>query len=141
MQIETLHDVLQWTKNMHQQLHDFTAHCALERDNERIGLLLEHISEHEQNIALLIKEFADNGKSSVLNTYCREYYEKRAICINTECGQLFATMDMDEIAAAILQYHKHNRSVTCVRSDLRHNLSRLALASLIKIRLRTDEVY
>lgn len=107
MKIETLHDVMQWTKKMHQRLHDFSAHCALERDNERISLLLDHISEHEQNMALVIKEFTDNGQSSVLNTYCRQYYEKRAVRINTECEQLFAKMDMDEIAAAILEYHKH----------------------------------
>ncbi|BFL83998.1 hypothetical protein LFREDSHE_25620 [Shewanella baltica] len=48
MQIETLYDVMQWTKNIHQQLHVFAAHCALENDSERSELLLEYISSHEK---------------------------------------------------------------------------------------------
>ena len=36
MQIETLHDVMQWTKDMHQQLHDFAAHGAQQSDKKSI---------------------------------------------------------------------------------------------------------
>ncbi|MGI2013300.1 hypothetical protein [Shewanella oncorhynchi] len=48
MQIETLYDVMQWTRSIHQQLHAFAAHCALTNDSERSGLLLEYISAHEK---------------------------------------------------------------------------------------------
>ncbi|MCS6229994.1 hypothetical protein G3488_03815 [Shewanella baltica] len=54
MQIETLYDVMQWTKNIHQQLHVFAAHCALENDSERSELLLKYISSHEKKMARVI---------------------------------------------------------------------------------------
>ncbi|MCU7987335.1 hypothetical protein [Shewanella sp. SW24] len=107
MQIETLYDVMQWTRNIHQQLHAFAAHCALTNDSERSGLLLEYISAHEQKMALVIRQFEDNGNSNALNTYCRHYYEKTAIPFNTIGEHPFKRMDTDEIAMATLEYHKN----------------------------------
>lgn len=107
MQIETLHDVMQWTKNMHQELHYFAANCALKSDSERVGLLLKYISEHEKKMAQVMKKFEDNGNCSALNTYSRHYYEKLAISIHTEGEHPFEKMDTDAIAIVTLEYHKN----------------------------------
>ncbi|WAL76949.1 hypothetical protein [Shewanella sp. DAU305] len=109
MQIETLYDVMQWTKNIHQQLHVFAAHCALENDSERSELLLEYISSHEKKMERVIRQFEDNGNSNsnALNTYCRHFYEKTAIPIHLTDEHPFEKMDTDEIAIATLEYHKN----------------------------------
>ena len=48
MQIETLKDVLHWTKEFHQHLNQCLSHCADKNTDERARMILAYLSEHEK---------------------------------------------------------------------------------------------
>jgi hypothetical protein len=46
MQIETLKDVLHWTREFHQHLSQCLSHCADKNMDERARMILAYLSDH-----------------------------------------------------------------------------------------------
>lgn len=51
MQIETLKDVLHWTKEFHNQLSRCLRECADENQDARAQMLLTYLAAHEEKLA------------------------------------------------------------------------------------------
>ena len=49
MQIETLKDVLHWTREFHQHLSQCLSHCADKNTDERARMILAYLSNHERH--------------------------------------------------------------------------------------------
>jgi hypothetical protein len=106
MEIETLKDVLQWTKDYHQKLADCMQHCADEQHSERSKLLLQYLAKHEHKLATVIEGFQTTGNEHALNTWCYEYFDKSPIDVHRQCDKPFAQMSTQEIIAAIEDMHQ-----------------------------------
>ena len=85
MQIETLKDVLHWTKEFHQHLSQCLSHCADKHADERAKMMLEYLSEHEKTLTDVIGGFEKSGDENALNTWCYEYASHHPITLHAHC--------------------------------------------------------
>ena len=72
MQIETLKDVLHWTREFHQHLSQCLSHCADKNTDERARMILAYLSDHEKSLTKVVNGFETSGDEHALNTWCME---------------------------------------------------------------------
>jgi len=127
MQIETLKDVLNWTRDFHQHLASCLHHCNDRNQSERARLLLEYLAEHEQKLVAVLDGFTQSASAKALNTWCYEYLDKHPIVRHAQCDQPFAQMSTEEIISEITGQHGqvidlyrylHSRAQTVSAQDL-----------------------
>lgn len=106
MQIETLRDVLNWTKEFHQHLNQCLSHCADKNTNERAKLILAYLSDHEESLAKVVNDFETSGNENALNTWCYEYVNKQPIVRHGHCDAPFADLDAVQIMDVIVDQHQ-----------------------------------
>ena len=68
MQIETLKDVLHWTREFHQHLSQCLSHCADKNMDERARMILAYLSDHEKALTKVVSGFETSGDEHALNT-------------------------------------------------------------------------
>lgn len=106
MQIETLKDVLHWTREFHQHLSQCLSHCAGKNTDERARMILAYLSDHEKALSQVISGFEASGDEQVLNTWCYEYVNKHPIVRHVHCDAAFADLDATQIMAVIVDQHQ-----------------------------------
>jgi uncharacterized protein (DUF305 family) len=106
MQIETLRDVLQWTREFHNHLSTCMTHCADHHENERAKLLLNYLVKHEEKLGHLLEAFEKSESQSVLSTWTIEYLNKQPIIKHRDCSEPFAQLSSTKIMEVIIDYHQ-----------------------------------
>lgn len=105
MKIETLKDLLEWTKATHRNLSECMVHCSEHHESERGVMLLSYLSGHENVLATVIQGFVDTSRTSVLNTWCLEYLDRKPIQIHDYCDGYFVEMDLSKIIETVVSQH------------------------------------
>ena len=118
MQVETLKDVLNWTRDAHQHLASCMQHCAGENESARAKLLLDYLADHEQKLVKVLDEFQKTANVSALNTWCIEYLDKHPITRHEKCELPFAELSADEINIEVA--HQHGQIIELYRYLLSH---------------------
>lgn len=106
MQIETLKDVLHWTKEFHQHLSQCLSHCANKNTDERARMILAYLSEHEKMLTDVVSGFEKSGDEHALNTWCYEYVHHHPITRHVHCDAPFAELDAAQIMEVIVDQHQ-----------------------------------
>lgn len=106
MQVETLGDVLDWTKAAHRNLADCLAHCAEGSRQERVRMLMDYLAEHERELSRTLQLAKQDAKPSALHTWCYEYFDKYPIEPHETCHGDFRDKDTDQVMAAVLAWHE-----------------------------------
>lgn len=106
MQIETLKDVLHWTKEFHQHLSHCLSHCAEKHTDERAKMMLAYLSEHEKTLTDVVGGFEKSGNENALNTWCYEYASHHPITLHAHCDAPFADLDTAQIMEVIVDQHR-----------------------------------
>lgn len=106
MQVETLKDVLHWTREFHQHLSQCLSHCADKNTDERARMILGYLSDHEKTLSQLVSGFEKSGDEHALNTWCYEYVNKHPIVQHAHCDAPFADLDATQIMAVIVDQHQ-----------------------------------
>lgn len=106
MEIETLKDILVWTKEFHQHLSHCLSHCSDENINKRSQMLLKYLSEHEKILSEVIEGFLSSNNEHALNTWSYEYIKKSPIVQHAHCDAPFAALNSVQIMEIIVDQHK-----------------------------------
>jgi len=106
MQVETLKDVLHWTKEFHQHLSQCLSYCADKNTNERARMMLDYLSDHEKTLTNTVNGFEVSGDQHALNTWCVEYVAKHPIVQHAYCDAPFAELDASQIMAVIVDQYQ-----------------------------------
>lgn len=106
MQIETLKDVLHWTKEFHQQLSQCLSHCADKNTDERARMILAYLSDQEKSLTKVVDGFEMSGDEHALNTWCYDYVNKQPIVQHVHCDAPFAKLDAAQIMDVIVDQHQ-----------------------------------
>lgn len=106
MQIETLKDVLHWSREFHQYLSQCLSHCAKTNPNERARMILEYLANHEKTLAEIAGGFATTGDEHALNTWCYEYVTHHPITQHDFCDTPFADLDEAQIMTVVVNQHQ-----------------------------------
>jgi hypothetical protein len=127
MQVETLRDVLHWTKEFHQHLSQCLSQCAGKNIDERAQMLLNYLSDHEKSLTKVISGFETSGDEHALNTWCYEYIQKHPIIRHVHCDAPFAELDAKQIMEVIADQHQQ------VIELYRHLASQAVIPSAIEL--------
>lgn len=127
MKVETLKDVLEWTKSTHRNLSQCMTHCAEHHDSERARMLLEYLSEHENTLKAALQRFVDASSSKVLNTWCLEYLDRQPIVDHKNCEASFMGQDLSEIIETVVAQHHQ------IISLYKHLYSRAEIPSVLEL--------
>lgn len=106
MQVETLRDVLVWTREFHKNLSACLRHCAGRNESDRAKMLLEYLARHEEELSGIVAGFVDTAETRALNTWCYDYMEKHPILHSAHCDAPFQNLEPDEIMAIITDQHE-----------------------------------
>jgi uncharacterized protein (DUF305 family) len=106
MQIETLKDVLHWTREFHQYLSQCLSHCANKNTDERAQMMLTYLADHEKALTKVVSRFETSGNEHALNTWCYEYEVKHPIVRQAYCDAPFADLDATQIMEVIVDLHQ-----------------------------------
>ena len=99
MQVETLNDVMKWTREAHQYLANCMQHCAGKNEGARAKLLLGYLADHEQKLVKVLDEFEKTASANALNTWCVEYLHKHPITRHEKCEKPFIMWHEDTLNA------------------------------------------
>lgn len=106
MAIETLRDVLSWTETFHKQLSECLSQEAATSADERAKMILSYLADHEAQLTKVIEGFEQNGKESVLNTWCYEYVQKYPITRRSHANAPFSELDAVQIMDVVIDQHQ-----------------------------------
>ncbi|WP_323844314.1 ATPase [Microbulbifer magnicolonia] len=101
MQVETLRDVLVWTREFHKNLSACLQHCAGRNENARSKMLLEYLARHEQELSQTVAGFVETAETRALNTWCYDFLEKHPILHSAQCDAPFQALEPDEIMGIV----------------------------------------
>jgi len=132
LQIETLRDVLHWTRKFHQRLYHCFQHCVDEDENERARLLLAYLAEHENKLIRVLDGFEKTASSRALNTWCYEYVDRHPILRHKNCDSPFENMSTSEITAEVAHLHQEVINLYRYLNDRAESLSAQDLLKSLK---------
>jgi len=106
VQVETLRDVLVWTREFHKNLSACLQHCFGKSENTRSQMLLEYLTKHEQEMSQTVDGFVKTAETRALNTWCYDYMDKHPILHSEQCHAPFQDLEPDEIMRVITDQHE-----------------------------------
>ncbi len=106
MKIDTLKDIIHWTRGYHARLSEHMNQSAAESGNERTQMLLGYLSGHEKLLAEKLSIFERSGDLAALNTWCYEFIDQNPILKHHEDEPSLADMGSDEIVQRLMEQHQ-----------------------------------
>ncbi|MBU3068792.1 ATPase [Aestuariicella sp. G3-2] len=106
MQIETLRDVLVWTRKFHQKLSELLSESVDKHSDERTRMVLEYLADHEKSLGKVISGFEKSGDEDALNTWFNEYVNKSPMLQKMYSNTPFDDLDSTQIMDIVVEQHQ-----------------------------------
>jgi len=106
MQVESVKDILEWTVRFHHELAGCLKDCARVNQDQRAGLLLDYLADHEKTLERMMAEFEHTADLNALNTWCYEYVDKHPIVKHEHNDVPYAELDSRDIMARVTKLHE-----------------------------------
>lgn len=105
MTVETIKDILELTRRLHANLALTLQHAARDAPQEKLHMLLDYLSQHEQELSRVIALSEEDAEKAVLQTWCAEYFDKSPFKLETLDNLDFANMSTDDVLRSLLAVH------------------------------------
>lgn len=105
MDIKTIGDLIDWTRQLHEHLARCLAHCTDRHQEERARMLLDYLADHEAELERVVAEYEQRADPKALKTYVYDYLEHRPIRTHRTCDDHYASLDFDGICREIFDFH------------------------------------
>ncbi|WP_240724943.1 hypothetical protein [Onishia niordana] len=77
MEVKTFGDLVDWTRQLHENLARCLSHCADHNEEERARMLLTYLADHENEMEFVVREFKRRADPKALNTYIYDHLEHK----------------------------------------------------------------
>jgi hypothetical protein len=105
MKIETFHDLIEWTRQLHANLAQCLKHCSTGQEETRAKWLLEYLAEHETTLEETVAGFEKQADPKALHTWVYDYLSHAPITPHQACSSPYAEMSFDDISREIFSLH------------------------------------
>lgn len=105
MQVETLQDLLEWTRQTHKYMSDCLRECSGQQQEQRTKWLLQYLADHEKVLAKTLAFFEEQGDPKALHTWVYDYLGHTPVEPHRICKAPYAKMTFDEISASVFDVH------------------------------------
>lgn len=106
MTLETVKDILDWTRTLHQRLSETYEDAAAEIGDERASMLLKYVAEHERILSESIKRFESDSNVQLMDTWFQEYINKMPFMNSPPAIGGFPTADPTVIIDMTIKAHQ-----------------------------------
>lgn len=107
MTVETIKDILDWTRKLHTQLEEVYRSCSDESDSERTRLLLNYVADHEAKLAGAIEHYEKDASLNLIDSWVQDYIMKNPFMQGMMTSLKFAGMSSEDILNATVASHQH----------------------------------
>ena len=105
MRFRQIGDVLDWTRTFHDTLANDYDGLARGHEKERVGMLLQYLSEHERALSGALQHYEEDAAKAVLATWYDQAPEvKLPPDLNSLCDTL-EKVDTDTVLTLALVFH------------------------------------
>jgi rubrerythrin len=104
--IETIREILEWGRQLHEELAQIYRSSSASTDDERTQLLLNYIAEHEQNLADMIARYERDEDGGKIDSWMRDYLDKSPFMSGMHAIMDFGDMNSDNIMQATISAHQ-----------------------------------
>lgn len=105
MKIETFHDLIDWTRQLHAQLAECFRHCATQQEEARAKSLLEYLADHEAVLEHTVASFEKQADPKALDTWVYDYLSHAPIKPHQACNLPYAEMGFEDISREVFSLH------------------------------------
>ncbi|MDX1802963.1 MAG: hypothetical protein R3292_02705 [Alcanivorax sp.] len=106
MNVETVADVINWTREVHRQLAVSMEQGWELEGRERVRMLMEYIGEHERRLDAVLQAASKDARIGALNTWFYDYLREHPEALRMS-GRLDAhTDDTATLLAYVLEMHE-----------------------------------
>lgn len=105
MTVETIKDILELTRLLHGNLANTLARASREAQQERSRMLLDYLSQHEQELSRVVALSEKDAQAAALHTWCTEYFDKHPFTLETPAETDYANMSTTEVMHSLLVIH------------------------------------
>ena len=105
MKIQTLGEVIDLTRRMHQRLGECLGQSASETGRTSEKWLLAYLADHETALANMVSAFESSADPNALQTWVYDYLSRAPIDPGRVCDPSYAELDSEEIGRAVLDFH------------------------------------
>ena|SRR5210317_1294985 len=106
MPTETIKDILDWGRRLHEELATIYQSSSAESEDERTRLLLNYIADHENRLAEMIANFEKHDTTGRVDSWMRDYLEKNPFKAGMREVVKFNPMDGEEVLQATIDAHQ-----------------------------------
>jgi rubrerythrin len=106
--LETIKDILDWTRRLHQELADAYRDGSETITDERARMLLNYVADHEARIAETIKHYEDDTSVRTMDTWVQDYFQHNPFFVSG-MQALMATpgLKTEEVLDATVKFHQN----------------------------------
>ena len=105
MDIKTFGELIDWTRDLHQNLAHCLAHCATRHEDERAKALLDYLTTHESELARMIDGFEHQSAKNTLETRVYDYLHHNPINTHETCDERYVKQDSQSIFSEVMDFH------------------------------------
>lgn len=106
MEIKTIFDLIEWSRELHGSLAKCLSHCASLHQSERASMLLDYLASHETEIEKIVAGFEQQADTKAARTYVYDYIPHNPITTHLVCDDHYAKMDTTSIEAEVIDFHE-----------------------------------
>lgn len=105
MKIETIKDLVDWTRDVHQHLGRCLAEASSKTEQAKAEALMTYVADHEAAISATIDGFEQAADAKALQTWVYDFLEHKPVDPKAASDRHFAEMSFDEISGIIFEVH------------------------------------
>lgn len=105
MEVKTFSELINWTRQLHEQLSIRLKQGSGQNAGVRASALLQYLSEHEAHLERLVGEFEKRADPKAMNTYVYNYLSNHPIRKPRVADDHYALLSFDDICKEVFELH------------------------------------
>jgi hypothetical protein len=105
MNIKTFEDLIEWSRELHQNLGRCMKASVDTQPDERAKALLTYLADHEHAMEKMVLEFERQADAKALKTNVYDYLSNGPITSHRTCSVPYDKLDYEGICREVFDYH------------------------------------
>ena len=106
MTLETIKDILDWTRQLHEELARLYRDSSGESDDEKTRMLMTYVADHLERLAEAIAHYEKDSTVTMMDSWIQDYVEKNPFMQGWRNAMNLAGMNFDQVLDNTVKTHQ-----------------------------------
>lgn len=106
MTLESIKDILDWTKQLHEELAEVYRRSSGENEDEKTRLLMNYVADHQQRLADAIANYEKDPGVTLMDSWIQDYVEKNPFMQGWRSFMNLSGMNFDQVLDNTVKAHQ-----------------------------------